>query len=99
MQCYNLHFTNILGGKKDIPHFSGGTYLSGKAMSCSKNIMFTTAGGKENLIYSRIQSLGMGLSAYRNKASAECFSWHTLPAFNSHQFSDTVNQKIHLVGV
>lgn len=38
-------------------------YLSGKVLSCSKNIMFTTAGGKENLTYSRIPSLVMGLDA------------------------------------
>lgn len=63
-------------------------YLSGKALSRSKNIMFTTAGGKENLIYSRIPSLGMGLDIYgkstRNKASVGCFSQHTLPASNGH---------------
>lgn len=88
MQCYNLHFSNILRGKKDIPYFSGRMYLSGKTLTCSKNIMFTTAGGKENLVYSRIPSLRMGLDAYgkstRNKASVERFSQHTLPASNGH---------------
>lgn len=77
----------LSGGKKDIPHFSGGMYLSGKAPSSSKNVMFTKAGGKENLISSRIPPPGMGLGAYgkctRNEASVECFSQHT-PQLSGH---------------